>query len=153
MLPKPVLEASVLPPMSSVTFSTYYVKSRMRITEQSKASICVYKAYTFCIYKTFNHSLVSFIALWSCTETVILTFNRLESIETVFECVLLFYFHFWDSRSYGLWIIWIRSSRTIYFTRLDVCQWCSVTNQSPLSSSVTSPYSVYVVSELSCTLM
>ncbi len=28
------------------------------------------------------HHLVSFIALWSCTETIILTFNRLESIET-----------------------------------------------------------------------
>ncbi len=26
--------------------------------------------------------LISFIVLWSCTETVILTFNRLESIET-----------------------------------------------------------------------
>ncbi len=31
--------------------------------------------------KTLIHRLVSFIALWSCTETVILTFNRLESIE------------------------------------------------------------------------
>ncbi len=32
--------------------------------------------------KTLIHRLVWFIALWSCTETVILTFNRLESIET-----------------------------------------------------------------------
>ncbi len=29
--------------------------------------------------KTLIHRLVSFISLWSCTETVILTFNRLES--------------------------------------------------------------------------
>ncbi len=32
--------------------------------------------------KTLIHRLVSFIALWSGTETIILTFNRLESIET-----------------------------------------------------------------------
>ncbi len=32
-------------------------------------------------YKTLIHHLVSFIALWRRTETVILTFNRLESIE------------------------------------------------------------------------
>ncbi len=32
--------------------------------------------------KTIIHRLVLFIASWSCTETVILTFNRLESIET-----------------------------------------------------------------------
>ncbi len=31
-------------PTSSVIFSTYYVKSCTRIAEQSKASICVYKA-------------------------------------------------------------------------------------------------------------
>ncbi len=31
--------------------------------------------------KTLIHRLISFIALWSCTETVFLTFNRLESIE------------------------------------------------------------------------
>ncbi len=31
--------------------------------------------------KTLIHRLVLFIALSSCTETVILTFNRLESIE------------------------------------------------------------------------
>ncbi len=31
--------------------------------------------------KTLIHRLVSFIALWSCTETIILTVNRLESIE------------------------------------------------------------------------
>ncbi len=31
--------------------------------------------------KTLIHPLVSFIALWSCIETVILIFNHLESIE------------------------------------------------------------------------
>ncbi len=61
----------------------------MRIAEQ--ASICVYIAYTLFEFffkrpivlldKTLTHRLVLFIALWSCTETVILTFNRLESIE------------------------------------------------------------------------
>ncbi len=73
-----------------VTFLTYYMKLRMSITEQSKACICVYKAYPFFFLwpivsvhldKTLIYRLVSFIALWSCTETVILTFNRLESIE------------------------------------------------------------------------
>ncbi len=52
--------------------------------------LCVYKAYTCILFfkwlivsldKTLIHRLVSFIALWSCTETVILTFNRLESIK------------------------------------------------------------------------
>ncbi len=36
---------------------------------------------TVSLDKTLIHRLVSFIALWSSTETVILTFNRLESIE------------------------------------------------------------------------
>ncbi len=67
---------------------SYYVKSGTGIAEQ--ASICVFffKPYTFNFFKWPNvtldksliHRLVSFIALWSCTETVILTFNRLESI-------------------------------------------------------------------------
>ncbi len=35
----------------------------------------------FSLDKAFIHRLVSFIALWSCGETVTLTFNRLESIE------------------------------------------------------------------------
>ncbi len=57
-------------------FQRNYVLREARITEQSKASICVYKAYTYFILfvlldKTRIHRLVSFIALWSCTETVI----------------------------------------------------------------------------------
>ncbi len=47
----------------------------------------VHKAYIFfylpivLLDTTLIHRLVSFIALWSWTETVILTFNRFESIE------------------------------------------------------------------------
>ncbi len=61
---------------------TYYVKSGKCIAEQ--ASICVFiKHIDFIFYsldKTLIYRLVSFIALWSRSETVILTFNRLESI-------------------------------------------------------------------------
>ncbi len=55
-----------------------------------RTGICVYKAYTFILFfklpiisldKTLIHRLVSFIVLSICTETVILTFNRLKSIE------------------------------------------------------------------------
>ncbi len=35
----------------------------------------------FSLDKTLIHHLVSFIALWSCSKTVILTLNHLESIE------------------------------------------------------------------------
>ncbi len=42
---------------------------------------------------------------------------------------------------------------TTHFTRLDVCQWCwGSANHSPWSS-VISPYSVYVVSEILFTVM
>ncbi len=68
---------------------TFYVKSGTRITKQ--ASICVFikqihlfnffKRTIVSLDKTLIHRLVSFIALWSCTETDILTFNLLESIE------------------------------------------------------------------------
>ncbi len=47
----------------------------------------------------------------------------------------------------------IARTLTTYFTRSDACQWCSGSvNHSP-SSSVISPYSVYVVSEIVCTVM
>ncbi len=70
-------------------FQRHYVLCESHIAEQ--ASMCVYEAYTYIwffkwpivsLHKTLIHPLVSFIALWSCTETVILTINRLESIET-----------------------------------------------------------------------
>ncbi len=59
---------------------TYYVKSGTRITEQ--VSVCVYKAYTF-FFKRFARldPYSSSGLIYSSTETVILTFNRLESIE------------------------------------------------------------------------
>ncbi len=58
---------------------TYYVKSGTRI--------CVFINHIRIFYcfkwldKTLIYRLVLFIALWSCTETVILTFNSLEYIE------------------------------------------------------------------------
>ncbi len=62
-------------PASSVTFSTllrlhYYIYFNF------------FKWPIVLLDKTLIYRLVSFIALWSSTETVILTFNRLESIET-----------------------------------------------------------------------
>ncbi len=67
---------------------TYHVKSETRIADQ--VSICVLIKHINVLYfftwpivsldKTLIHRLVLFIALWSCTETVILTFNHLESI-------------------------------------------------------------------------
>ncbi len=51
-----------------------------------------------------------------------------------------------------LFILW-RAVLTTHFTRSDACQWCSGSvNHSP-SSSVISPYSVYVVSEILCTVL
>ncbi len=50
-----------------------------------------------------------------------------------------------------LFLLW-RAVLTTHFTRSDACQWCSGSvNHSP-SSSVISPYSVYVVSEILCTV-
>ncbi len=64
--------------------------SSLRITWSLGRAVVCYKAYTLFYFskwlfvsldKTRIHRLVSFIALWSCTETVFLTFNRLEPIE------------------------------------------------------------------------
>ncbi len=76
---------------------------------------------------------------------------NMRGTESAFKCTIAFYFHFRfrDSRSHELW----RAVLTTHFTRLDACQWCSGSvNHSP-SSSVISPYSVYVVSEILCTAM
>ncbi len=76
-------------PTSSVTFSM-----SLRITwslghaSQSRREFVFYKAHLFYFFKwpiisldkTLIRRLVLFIALWICTETVILTFNHLESI-------------------------------------------------------------------------
>ncbi len=42
---------------------------------------------------------------------------------------------------------------TTHFTRSDACQWCSGSVNHWPSSSVISPYTVYVVSEILCTVM
>ncbi len=70
-------------------FQHYYVKSGTRI-ENRRAFVFIkhirlltfFKWLIVSLDKTLIHRLISFTALWSCTETVILTFNRLESIET-----------------------------------------------------------------------
>jgi len=69
-------------------------ESRRRITEQSKTTIWAYKTWIFfCLFvcffkwvivsldKTLIHRLEWFKALWSRTETVVLTLNRLVPIE------------------------------------------------------------------------
>ncbi len=58
------------------------------------------------------------------------TATNMQDTETAFECALLFCFHFQDYTDSIL-----RSSSTIHFTILDVCQWCSGSaNNSPLSN-------------------
>ncbi len=64
--------------------------------------LIVFKWPVVSLDKTFIHRLVSFIALWSCTKTVILTFNRLESIEV----------HYMDKNSGKF------SSKTLIYFRL-----------------------------------
>ncbi len=57
------------------------------------------------------------------------------------------------SRSHRLCLCYGAAVLTTQFTRSDACQWCSGSlNHSP-SSPVISPYTVYVVSEILCTVM
>ncbi len=80
---------------------------------------------------------------------------NMRGTETAFKCTIAFYFHFrfQDSRSHELCLYYGAAVLTTHFTRSDACQWCSGSvNHSP-SSSVISPYSVYVVSKISCTAM
>ncbi len=75
-------------------------------------------------------------------------------IETALECTIAFYFHFRfrDSRSQVLCLYYGVAVLTTHFTRSDACQWCSGSVNNSPSSSVISPYSVYVVSEILCTV-
>ncbi len=57
-------------------------RSRLSSRRVGASSDCRCTAWIVLLDKTLIHHLVLFIALWSCTETVILTFNHLESIET-----------------------------------------------------------------------
>ncbi len=78
---------------------------------------------------------------------------NMRGTETAFKCTIDFYFHFRHSRSHKLCLYYGAAVLTTHFTRSDACQWCSGSvNHSP-SSSVISPYSVYVVSEILCTVM
>ncbi len=74
--------------------------------------------------------------------------------ETALKCTINFYFHlcFRDSQLHVLCLYYGAAVLTTHLTRSDSCQWCSGSvNHSP-SSSVISPYSVYVVSEILCTV-
>ncbi len=73
--------------------------------------------------------------------------------ETAFKCSIYFYFPFRDSRSHKLCLDYGAAVLTTHFTRSDVCQWCSGSVNHWPSSSVISPYSVYVASEIVCTVM
>ncbi len=80
---------------------------------------------------------------------------NMRGTETAFKCTIdfYFYFRFRDSRLHELCLYNGAAVLTTHFTRSDSCQWCSGSvNHSP-SSSVISPYSVYVVSEILCTAM
>ncbi len=66
-------------------FQRYYVLREIWDAHRRTDDIYIYFIYKWRIVsldKTLIHRLVLFTALWSCTETVILSFNRLESIET-----------------------------------------------------------------------
>ncbi len=62
-------------------------------------------------------------------------------------------FHFQDSQSYVLCLYYRAVVLTTHFTRSDACQWCSGYVNHSSSSSVISPYSVYVVSEILSSVM
>ncbi len=77
---------------------TYYVKSsqnraRWAFVFIKHIQFFFFKWLIVSLDKTLIHRLVSFIALWSSTETVTLTFNRLESIE-VHYMVYTVYFQY-----------------------------------------------------------
>ncbi len=59
---------------------------------------------------------------------------NMQGIEIAFKCALAFYFHFQDSLSHILGVYYGATVLTTYFTRLDICPWCSGSaNHSPLS--------------------
>ncbi len=78
---------------------------------------------------------------------------NMRGIETAFKSTMTFYFHFRNSRSHKLCLYYGAAVLTTHFTRSDACQWCPWSVNHLPSSSVISPYSVYVVSEILCTAM
>ncbi len=78
---------------------------------------------------------------------------KMRGTETAFKCTIDFYFHFRDSWSQVLCLYYGAAVLTTYFTKSDACQWCSGSVNHWPSSSVISPYSVYVVSEILCSVM
>ncbi len=76
---------------------------------------------------------------------------NMRGTETAFKCTIAFYFYFRDSRSHKLCLYYGAAVLTTHFTRSDARQWCSGSVNNWPSSSLISPYSVYVVSEILCT--
>ncbi len=74
---------------------------------------------------------------------------NMRGSETALKCMI----NFLVSLLRLLYLYYGPAVLTTHFTRSDAFQWCSGSvNHSP-SSSVISPYSVYVVSEIICTAM
>ncbi len=78
---------------------------------------------------------------------------NMRGTETAFKCTIAFYFRFRDSQSHVLCLYYGVAVITTHFTRSDAFQWCSGSVNHSQSSSVISPYTVYVVSEILCTVM
>ncbi len=77
---------------------------------------------------------------------------NMRGTETAFKCTIVFTFAF-EIRDRTNCLYYGAAELTTHFTRSDACQWCSGSvNHSP-SSPVISPYSVYVGSEILCTVM
>ncbi len=80
------IAAPVTPVIGSFGTSAYVNHDLFKRASQNKvrrAFVFIKHRLFFLFFspdKTLIHRLVSFIAIWSCTETVVLTFNHLESI-------------------------------------------------------------------------
>ncbi len=90
-------------PTSSVTLSlSLHITGSLGWASQNRPAFVFIKHIHFFFFfkwqivsldKTLIHRLVSFRTLWSCTETVILTLNRLESIEVTIWSLFVECFH------------------------------------------------------------
>ncbi len=77
---------------------------------------------------------------------------NMRGTETAFKCTIDL-LSLRDSQSHELCLYYGAAVLATHFTRSDACQWCSGSVNHWPSSSVISPYSVYVVSEILCTAM
>ncbi len=106
------------------SFQGHYALLEVWDAHRKQASICVFIKHIHLFYfskwpivsldKTLIHCLVSFIAIWSCTETIILTFNDLEFIEVhcmdtnpgMFSSKTLIFFSTEERNTYTSWMTW-----------------------------------------------